>query len=86
MRNKIRTRIPQLLKHLESACSGRTALVVLLWFGLIGVGSAQQSITLDSIGFANLPGDSIEIQLTCWVWPVACPNNDLISIRIMRRA
>lgn len=25
---------------------------------------AQQSITLDSIGFANLPGDSIEIQLT----------------------
>ncbi len=25
---------------------------------------AQQSVTLDSIGFANLPGDSIEIQLT----------------------
>ena len=25
---------------------------------------AQQNVTLDSIGFANLPGDSIEIQLT----------------------
>ena len=25
---------------------------------------AQESVTLDSIGFANLPGDSIEIQLT----------------------
>ena len=25
---------------------------------------AQEAVTLDSIGFANLPGDSIEIQLT----------------------
>ena len=31
---------------------------------LAGSAMAQQSITLDSIGFANLPGDSIEIQLT----------------------
>ena len=29
-----------------------------------GAVSAQQLITLDSIGFANLPGDSIEIQLS----------------------
>lgn len=40
------------------------ALVTLLWVGLTGSLSAQQSISLDSIGFANLPGDSIEIQLT----------------------
>lgn len=34
-------------------------------FALLFAGSAlaQQSVTLDSIGFANLPGDSIEIQL-----------------------
>ncbi|MCG8415953.1 MAG: AMIN domain-containing protein, partial [Pseudomonadales bacterium] len=39
--------------------------VLVLVAGLVaGVASAQQSITLDSIGFANLPGDSIEIQLT----------------------
>ncbi len=31
---------------------------------LAGVVSAQEPVTLDSIGFANLPGDSIEIQLS----------------------
>ncbi len=38
---------------------------VLVLAGLVaGMASAQQSVTLDNIGFANLPGDSIEIQLT----------------------
>ncbi len=36
--------------------------VALLW-SLAGTALGQQSVTLDSIGFANLPGDSIEIQL-----------------------
>lgn len=41
------------------------SLLLLLASALLAVNvSAQQSITLDSIGFANLPGDSIEIQLT----------------------
>lgn len=34
-----------------------------LFWSLAGSAAAQQSVTLDSIGFANLPGDSIEIQL-----------------------
>jgi len=39
-----------------------------VWQALIllqvtGLAQAQQSVSLDSIGFANLPGDSIEIQL-----------------------
>lgn len=37
--------------------------LALLW-SLAGIAAAQQSVTLDSIGFANLPGDSIEIQLS----------------------
>jgi len=37
--------------------------LALLW-SLAGTAAAQQSVTLDSIGFANLPGDSIEIQLS----------------------
>ena len=36
-------------------------LLALLFAGSV---AAQQSVTLDSIGFANLPGDSIEIQLS----------------------
>ncbi|NQV71069.1 MAG: type IV pilus secretin PilQ [Pseudohongiella sp.] len=40
----------------------RAALAVLV-FACTSLASAQQSVTLDSIGFANLPGDSIEIQL-----------------------
>lgn len=40
-------------------------IVVLLVFTCLGVAvQAQQSVNLDSIGFANLPGDSIQIQLT----------------------
>jgi type IV pilus assembly protein PilQ len=31
---------------------------------LAGTAAAQQSVTLDSIGFANMPGDAIEIQLS----------------------
>jgi len=40
------------------------SLVMLCGLLLSPLGLAQQSITLDSIGFANLPGDSIEIELT----------------------
>lgn len=40
------------------------AALTLLVFSFTHLASAQQSITLDSIGFANLPGDSIEIQLS----------------------
>ena len=40
---------------------GGLALFALL---LAGTVAAQQTITLDSVGIANLPGDSIEIQLT----------------------
>jgi len=40
-------------------------IVVLLFLTCLGVAvQAQQSVNLDSIGFANLPGDSIQIQLT----------------------
>jgi len=41
----------------------RTALVCLMVISS-SLAMAQQNVTLDSIGFANLPGDSIEIQLT----------------------
>ncbi len=41
-----------------------SCLLVLVASLITGIASAQQSITLDSIGFANLPGDSIEIQLS----------------------
>ncbi|MEQ8955861.1 MAG: AMIN domain-containing protein, partial [Gammaproteobacteria bacterium] len=40
------------------------AVVLLLATVFAGMASAQQTVTLDSIGFANLPGDSIEIKLT----------------------
>ena len=43
---------------------GLGSLFLLATVVLSGNAQAQQSITLDSIGFANLPGDSIEIQLT----------------------
>lgn len=48
-------------KQLGKALSCLMVLVAGLMAGMV---SAQQSVTLDSIGFANLPGDSIEIQLT----------------------
>lgn len=44
--------------------NGLGSLFLLATVVLSGNAQAQQSITLDSIGFANLPGDSIEIQLT----------------------
>lgn len=48
-------KIPMLLKRFVQA---------LLLMAIAGTASAQQAVTLDSIGFANLPGDSIEIQLS----------------------
>jgi type IV pilus assembly protein PilQ len=63
-----------MLKMIETKLEKLTISVsasVLKWVTLIALmcsvsfaSYAQQSITLDSIGFANLPGDSIEIQLT----------------------
>jgi type IV pilus assembly protein PilQ len=41
----------------------RWATLIALTFGVSFNSYAQQSMTLNSIGFANLPGDSIEIQL-----------------------
>lgn len=41
----------------------RRVVFSLLLFVFAPFACAQQSVTLDSIGFANLPGDSIEIQL-----------------------
>jgi type IV pilus assembly protein PilQ len=51
---------------------GRYGMVKLLSNGVLGLlalimsaaSLAQETVTLESIGFANLPGDSIEIQLT----------------------
>ncbi len=48
----------QALRRAAGACQ------ILLACLLSGNVFAQQSVTLDSIGFANLPGDSIEIQLS----------------------
>lgn len=42
----------------------RVASAILLMLMTSGIAHAQQSVTLDSIGFVNLPGDSIEIQLS----------------------
>lgn len=61
-----------MLKMIETRPEKLTISGVLFkWVTLIAVAFsvsftsyAQQPITLDSIGFANLPGDSIEIQLT----------------------
>jgi|TARA_B110000208_G_scaffold35427_1_gene46828 type IV pilus assembly protein PilQ len=63
-----------MLKMIETKLEKLTVSVsasVFKWVTLIAMmcsvsfaSYAQQSITLDSIGFANLPGDSIEIQLT----------------------
>lgn len=50
-----------------SALAGRRvarALLAIVWLASMSSVSAQQTITLNSIGFANLPGDSIEIQLS----------------------
>ena len=44
--------------------TGLTHLLAALALTLSTVAMAQQSVTLDSIGFANMPGDSIEIQLS----------------------
>ena len=46
------------------AGSARRGLLALLALLVSTVSLAQGTVTLDSIGFANLPGDSIEIQLT----------------------
>lgn len=44
--------------------AGITHMVGVLLLALSGTAMGQQSVTLDSIGFANMPGDSIEIQLS----------------------
>lgn len=49
----------------ESALlKGGRLLLAMAWLVWAGVVSAQQPVTLNSIGFANLPGDSIEIELS----------------------
>lgn len=61
-----------LKSHLLMGRMGRDSMLGLLGRCAIGVlaslismaSMAQGTVTLDSIGFANLPGDSIEIQLT----------------------
>ncbi|MDA1371288.1 MAG: AMIN domain-containing protein [Proteobacteria bacterium] len=55
---KYKQAVVVLLVSLKRTCQ------ILLALLLAGSVAAQQSITLDSIGFANLPGDSIEIQLS----------------------
>lgn len=46
------------------ARGGTTHILAALLLVMSGAAWAQQSVTLDSIGFANMPGDSIEIQLS----------------------
>ena len=59
----IETKLEKLTITVSAAVLKWIMLIVLM--GSVSFASyAQQSITLDSIGFANLPGDSIEIQLT----------------------
>ncbi len=61
-----------LKNHLPIGRMGRTTMLRLLSRCVLGslalilstAAFAQNPVTLDSIGFANLPGDSIEIQLT----------------------
>jgi len=64
MRNNNRINNPHMSLNIVKALRSRVVLVMLVWFGLTSMASAQQPITLNSIGFANLPGDSIEIQLS----------------------
>lgn len=64
MRNKNRTCIQNLAQHALAGFQVRLGVVMLFCIGAGSGAIAQQPITLDSIGFANLPGDSIEIQLT----------------------
>ncbi|MFT4887507.1 MAG: type IV pilus assembly protein PilQ [Pseudohongiellaceae bacterium] len=55
------------IEKLTMSCAAiafKWTTLIALTFGVSFNSYAQQSITLDSIGFANLPGDSIEIQLT----------------------
>lgn len=55
------------LEKLTEHCKAKLMKVVALGLVLLCTtmnSVAQQSVNLDSIGFANLPGDSIEIQLT----------------------
>ncbi|MFT6093152.1 MAG: type IV pilus assembly protein PilQ [Pseudohongiellaceae bacterium] len=59
--------IEKKMKKLTMSCAAmvfKWVTLIALMFGVSFNSYAQQSITLDSIGFANLPGDSIEIQLT----------------------
>ena len=61
-----------LKNHLPLGKMGCSSMAILVRRGVLGLLTllmssatiAQDSVTLDSIGFANLPGDSIEIQLT----------------------
>ncbi len=64
MRNKTKTCFHFLTQRTRSMISARIGCLLLVCLGVSFDASSQQSITLDSIGFANLPGDSIEIQLT----------------------
>jgi type IV pilus assembly protein PilQ len=50
------------LQRIEGGIRGLARALLLLL--MMTAAHAQQSITLDSIGFVNLPGDSIEIQLS----------------------
>ncbi len=50
------------LQWIEGGIRGLAPALLLLL--MTAAAQAQQSITLDSIGFVNLPGDSIEIQLS----------------------
>lgn len=57
-------RLPARLRQATAAFRFlNSAMFTLLTFVFAQLAFAQQSVTLDSIGFANLPGDSIEIQL-----------------------
>lgn len=64
MRNKTKTCFHFLTQGTRSVIRARIGFVMLFCLGVSFEASSQQPITLDSIGFANLPGDSIEIQLT----------------------
>lgn len=57
------TKLEKLITR-SSEISFKCIALAALMFSMPFSGYAQQSVTLDSIGFANLPGDSIEIQLT----------------------
>lgn len=63
MLKMIDTKIQKLIRRCGAVVL-RGILLTAALFSMSFNGYAQQTISLDSIGFANLPGDSIEIQLT----------------------